>query len=497
MPAAPLPVAFARTPPKAAGAGEATKPAPAPGKSTKVAPDVQVEDQYDAYRRVAEKFGNFKSAVQLGKQRTTDSASLRDQRYRMFGERAEACDDDGEKQVAAKSFLDRETLAVRGKRKKWTTEDFQPVVVLGKGAFGVVHLVNLKGTETYYALKQMKKSRYAKKNYRERAYAERECLAGARSRWFVELLATFQDSDHVYMVMEFVQGGELFKHIEMKERMSLQETQFYMAELLEAIDTVHRHGFVHRDVKPDNIVLTKDGHLKLLDFGLCKPDPNEADDDNKEVGPKPGTRRAKLNSRVGTPQYMSPEAYVGDARASSDLWAMGVVTFECLYGGLPFHAGEKEGHEAILLISTQVREHARTFPKRLQKAKQHGFMPPEAEAMLLRLICRESERADAKALRQDPFFAGIDFATIHEQTPVIVPQLRGPTDTTYFDSMGRSQALPKHQRGVPKDHSLEWAHYEFDRETNELERPANVHEAWQSLCCDAPLWKATPQHLRS
>eukprot|EP00405_Crypthecodinium_cohnii_P012992 CAMPEP_0206426208 /NCGR_PEP_ID=MMETSP0324_2-20121206/4235_1 /ASSEMBLY_ACC=CAM_ASM_000836 /TAXON_ID=2866 /ORGANISM="Crypthecodinium cohnii, Strain Seligo" /LENGTH=485 /DNA_ID=CAMNT_0053891107 /DNA_START=100 /DNA_END=1557 /DNA_ORIENTATION=+ len=485
MPALPLPV-------KLPGIGDAA-PAPAPLNTLNVPMPMKAaastdDAKYEAQRKVTEKFGNFKAAVSTGRDKTSSAAALRNERYKVFGQHVDGCSSQTDREAAAVAFLEREKAIMRAQRKHMSTEDFQPICVLGQGAFGVVHLVQRKGTEHYFALKQMKKSRYQKKNYRDRAYAERDVLAAARTRWFVQLLATFQDTDHVFMVMEFVQGGELLKYFELKDRFTIEETKFYMAELLEALDTVHRCGFVHRDVKPDNIVLTAEGHLKLLDFGLCKPEPKddeyaaEAAKYNTGSGDGSGnTRRARMVSRVGTPQYMSPEAFAGEAQAPSDIWALGIVMFEALYGGVPFHAGNKEGQEAILLVAQQVKEHARTFPKRLAKAKSFGFMPPDAEHLLLKIICPEPLRADAQAIRLDPFFEGTDFANIHTQTPPILPKLTGPTDTAYFDSPKKSQALPRRKAGAQRDQALEWAHYEFDRELCELERPEGVAEVLNGI----------------
>mmetsp|Transcript_60548 Transcript_60548/g.196165 ORF Transcript_60548/g.196165 Transcript_60548/m.196165 type:complete len:545 (-) Transcript_60548:111-1745(-) len=493
-------------PTRAADGSAAAAAAAAPGRAPSALPAGAVagrraaaaaeeEGKFEAQRRVREKFTNFKSAVHVGKDRTSDCSELRSQRFQIFGQCADALEDEDGRESVAKSFLDRENHVLRARRRKWSTQDLDPVCVLGQGAFGVVHLVTQKGTENHFALKSMKKSRYARKNYRERAYAERDVLAVARTRWFVELYATFQDSEHVFMLMEFVQGGELFKHLELKDRLSPRETSFYMAELLEALDVVHKHGFVHRDVKPDNIILTKDGHLKLLDFGLCKLDVTE--EDAAGVHQAGASRRAKLNSKVGTPQYMAPESFAGEARAPGDIWALGVVTFECLYGGVPFHAGDNEGLEMMRAIAQQVGDHARVLRKRLQKAKTFGFMPADAESMLLKVICPENTRINAEALRREPFFAHLDFETIHMVEPPIVPTVTGPTDASYFDGNGRRcQALPRFRRGVPKDGSLEWAHYEFDREVAELERPAGVQEVFSSSPAHsrspekAPPWKS-------
>lgn len=221
----------------------------------------------------ASKAENFKKSVEKDKARVELGQTCRNMRKERFEAYAEGRDLD-EQLEGLRRFLDRERRGVLASCRRWRTDDFESVCVICKGSFGMVRLVKLVGSEPpeYYALKQMKKSSCRRKNQRNGAFAERDLLADARSRWIVSLRATFLDQDHLYMVMEFLQGGDLLTHLQNRKTFSLEETRFYMAELLEALDTVHRSGFVHRDVKPDNIVLMANGHLKLLDFGLCMHD---------------------------------------------------------------------------------------------------------------------------------------------------------------------------------------------------------------------------------
>lgn len=422
----------------------------------------------EARHRITEKFANFRTAVQRGKCGVEGTAVLRARRYQVFGDRSAIETIDREE--VDKAFFEREMAVLRTTRRQWSTNDFDPVCVLGQGAFGIVHLVKQKGHDKFFALKEMDKSRYQRKNNRERAYAERDILAEARTRWFVELYATFQDSDHVFMLMEFVPGGDLITYLQKKNRFSPKETAFYMAELLEALDCVHKHGYVHRDVKPDNVILTQYGHLKLLDFGLCKHEAEvgEAGEDT--------SRRARLRSRAGTPQYMAPESFQGETSPAADIWALGIMTFECLYGVVPFHAGNKQSREAITSISVKVMNHATEFPKRLQKAKAFGFIPPNAEQFLRHIICDQSDRLASEALRHELFFSDIDFARLHLMQPPIQPKVNGPADVSNFDDPSRCQELPRQRKGVRKDPTLDWAHYEFDREVHDLERPEALEE---------------------
>lgn len=452
--------------------------------------------------------------------------------------------------------LDRERAAVRRTCKVWSTADFRSVKVLGEGAFGVVHLVQRSDTGEVYALKMMKKAGFKRKNLLEGAFAEREILGEACSRWFVQLHATFQDTRYVYMVMEFLQGGDLIGHLIRKGRFNFVETQFYMAELLEALNTVHRAGFVHRDVKPDNMVLDANGHLKLLDFGLCKHDPyarafadharanvNETPSlDNSDImeltvrfisgevalvlkdidpfrtmisdvktqimkvcgvplelqtfeangGPLDGDARTLVQVGVmgrsatltlvvtqpsqpqernvqGTPAYMAPEVWRGEGGVESDIWALGVIAFECLVGHVPFHGGRFEGNEALPIIRQKVLRHEDTLPPALQRADGKGYLSPEAMQFFPTVLCERRKRANVVQIRSDPFFAGIDFERLHLADPPIVPDIRGPTDASNFDDF-RAVPIPEMTKGRLKDNSLLWAGYEFDKEAHELLR---------------------------
>lgn len=341
-----------------------------------------------------------------------------------------------------RSLLRREAEALRANLHDWSSADFEPLRKLGEGGFGIVHLVGLRGTKELYALKQMKKAHYEHKN-RQRAMAERDVLARLRSLWVVELLATFQDSDHIYIAMEFAPGGDLYSLLCRRGHFSPRETAFYAAELLEAVDAVHRHGVVHRDVKPENAVISAAGHLKLLDFGLCGQ--REAAD--------PG--RSEI---VGTPLYMPPEAFRAAAGAPGDLWALGAVVFECL-AGEPLFCGDGKADEAFRAVRRQIRDHEAVLAERLEWARRRVRIPAEAEGLLASVLCDEGRRLTARELRQEPFFQGLDFEDLQNSKPPFVPEpflLEEGKDRGY-------SPLPKPGRAVDRDRGLQWAGYECGR----------------------------------
>jgi len=283
------------------------------------------------------------------------------------------------------------------------------------------------------------------------------------------------------MLMEFLQGGDLIALLIKKHRLSVEETRFYMAELLEALDAVHKHGFVHRDVKPDNVVLGSDGHIKLLDFGLCKEALNDSNvtqiEDLQELSTSPDhnavppqeNRRAQLKSQVGTPQYMAPEVYLGEYTYKADFWSLGIIMHECLIGIQPFNAGRTTGLDGISIIRHKVLNWERFFPQILLRGMQKGHINDEVAQLLGNIICDEDHRYDAAQIRADPFFRDVDFSHLRELTPPFVPQVTSPSDATCFDDF-EDRPLPQPTSHM-MDTSLDWTNYDFDRRTHELQKP--------------------------
>lgn len=358
--------------------------------------------------------------------------------------------------------------------RRWSIKDFSSLRVLGKGAFGVVHLVQRQGTEEVYALKQIQKAHYLNKN-RKKAYNERDALARGWGTWFVDLLCTFQDSEHIYIVMEFVQGGDFFAYMEKKDKLSMVETRFYMAELISAINAIHQCGFIHRDLKPDNLVLTAQGHLKLLDFGLCTPvDLDEyvaqAEEDQRYQGitfqERPG--REGLRTACGTPQYMAPEMFIGRACAASDLWALGVITFECLSGSLPFYTQSRDRRRAFQELRSQIQHHESNLPTRLarmqKKQRDLGASPQDclhASQFVSKVLCPVERRITTFECKLDDFFEGLDFNRLQEMTPPYQPTCKSAADASNFDEFPHEK-LPTPEDVTCMDPDLDWPLYEDD-----------------------------------
>uniref|UniRef100_A0A0G4G779 non-specific serine/threonine protein kinase n=1 Tax=Chromera velia CCMP2878 TaxID=1169474 RepID=A0A0G4G779_9ALVE len=388
---------------------------------------------------------------------------------------------------------------LRASRKRETTEDYEPLKILGQGAFGVVRLVRRRADGAVLALKQMPKKLMQNKNQRNRVLAERSALSSLdNAPGVVSLYSTFQDGDNLYLAMEYLPGGDFMSHLIRLDILTEDVTRFYIAELVQAVDEVHKRGYVHRDIKPDNIVLDRYGHLKLLDFGLCTVDPLAgATDSQKEKHneklqrgelqtprhAKPGAPpvtpgrdgaadgpakpqhpgRALLKSSVGTPQYMAPEVFRRSGyTASADLWSVGIILFECLYGGVPFSDPSNNpytvGHKVVNWHKFLRLPH----PSRPQ-------VSGEAVSLMKGLLCEPEKRLSADAIRGHPFFKGLRWEKLKDMRPPIAPKLDAPGESGSASARKKGADLNLPQAGgssnLRKD--LDFVGYTYQREAEQ------------------------------
>nr|ODN86247.1 AGC/NDR/NDR protein kinase [Cryptococcus depauperatus CBS 7841] len=367
----------------------------------------------------------------------------------------------------------RESNFLRLRRTRIGLDDFRTVKVIGKGAFGEVRLVQKVDTGRIYAMKTLKKNEMFKREQLAHVRAERDVLAESNSPWVVQLYYSFQDTQYLYLVMEFLPGGDLMTMLIKYDTFSEDVTKFYMAECILAIDAVHNLGFIHRDIKPDNILIDSLGHIKLSDFGLSTGFHKQHDSayyqrllggsDNRQSqigGPGgPGARNSvmvnainltmtskqdiatwKANRRklaystVGTPDYISPEIFLQQGYGKEcDWWSLGAIMFECLVGYPPFCS-----------------ENTHDVYKKILDWKNYLYFPDdvhlsrEAEDLVRRMLCDVDRRYTVEQLKNHPFFYGVDWSTIRDIDAPFVPHLRSITDTSYFptDEIDQVSELP-------------------------------------------------------
>ena len=177
---------------------------------------------------------------------------------------------DEEKSKIRADHFAQEMAYLRSRRRPMSEADFETISIIGRGAFGEVILVRHRESSEYYAMKKLRKADMSRKEHVNHAWSERHVLVAADHPFVCNLCFAFQNNDFLYLVMEFLPGGDLMTLLIARETLTEEESRFYAAEMVVAIDTIHKLGFIHRDVKPDNLLIDKSGHIKLSDFGLCK-----------------------------------------------------------------------------------------------------------------------------------------------------------------------------------------------------------------------------------
>lgn len=407
----------------------------------------------------------------------------------------------------------KESQFLRLRRTRLSLEDFHTVKVIGKGAFGEVRLVQKRDTGKIYAMKTLLKSEMYKKDQLAHVKAERDVLAGSDSPWVVSLYYSFQDTQYLYLIMEFLPGGDLMTMLIRWQLFTEDVTRFYMAECILAIEAIHKLGFIHRDIKPDNILIDIRGHIKLSDFGLSTgfhkthdsnyykkllqqeeakavQTPNQ-DKNNRQtmivdaihltmsnrqqIQTWRKSRRLMAYSTVGTPDYIAPEIFLYQGYGQEcDWWSLGAIMYECLIGWPPFCSETpQETYRKIMNFEQTLQ-----FPDDIH-------ISYEAEDLIRRLLTHADQRlgrhGGADELKSHPFFRGVDWNTIRHVEAPYIPKLSSITDTRFFptdelenvpDSPAMAQAAKQREQmiqqggnpgGAPAKEDLPFIGYTYSR----------------------------------
>ena len=220
------------------------------------------------------------------------------------------------------------TKKIRKNREKQTIRDYESISIIGRGAFGEVHVCREKKTGNIYAIKKIKKETLIQKNQVIHIRNEQLIMSKVKSPWIVDLKASFQEDDYLYLVMEFLPGGDFMSLLIKKDILTEKEARFYTAELILAVDSIHKLDCIHRDIKPDNILIGKDGHIKLSDFGLARVSDKLFENNKDENFEKNKLTHQKNYSCVGTAYYVAPEVLNKSGYGMDiDWWSVGVIFF--------------------------------------------------------------------------------------------------------------------------------------------------------------------------
>lgn len=326
--------------------------------------------------------------------------------------------------------------------------DFEILKPISRGAFGKVYLAQKRKTGDLYAIKVLSKSDLVRKNAADSVIAERNALAIAHNAFVVKLFYAFQSTENLYLVMEYLIGGDLASLLRNLYTFEFDMAQQYAAEIVLALEYLHSVGIVHRDLKPDNILITDEGHLKLTDFGLSRvamiSDRMGAGASPFGIGGAPNAQKSAQKTPdplldiaaeadleetseriVGTPDYLSPEILLGRRHGMAvDWWALGVITFEFLCGYPPFTADSPEKiFQNILACKVEWPE--------------DWDVPEEAKAFVHALLELEPKKRlgsqGVKEIKSHPFFRGVQWETLLNKpmNDIFIPRPANRQDTSY------------------------------------------------------------------
>ncbi|CAI0386155.1 unnamed protein product [Linum tenue] len=322
-------------------------------------------------------------------------------------------------------FLEqKETEYMRLQRHKMGVDDFELLTMIGKGAFGEVRVCREKTSGHVFAMKKLKKSEMLRRG-------------------------------------QYLPGGDMMTLLMRKDTLTEYEAQFYVAETVLAIESIHRHNYIHRDIKPDNLLLDRHGHLRLSDFGLCKPldcstiqegdfsvhNPNgNTPNEDRPAAPKrtqqeqlqhwQKNRRTLAYSTVGTPDYIAPEVLLKKGYGMEcDWWSLGAIMYEMLVGYPPFYSDDPMSTcRKIVNWKTHLK-----FP-------EEARLSPEAKDLISKLLCNVNQRLGtngADEIKEHPFFNGVDWDNIYHMEAAFTPEVNDELDTQNFEKFDESEHHPQ------------------------------------------------------
>lgn len=412
--------------------------------------------------------------------------------WEMFNEKLDDLEiSNTEKKMIKEDVIKKESEILRESRKKMSIYDYQPIKIIGKGAFGEVRVCREKSSGDIVAVKKLKKEEMIKKNQIIHVRTEKEILKVLDCEYIVKLRASFQDKKYLYLVMDFLPGGDFMSLLMKKDILNEEDSRFYVAEMILCIEAVHKLGAIHRDLKPDNILIGKDGHLKLSDFGLSKMSDNHlfpltSNENNKmnensnenvsnsDLSPRkyqPNDMHSKFKNRkriwaystVGTPDYIAPEVFGNKGYGQEvDWWSIGVILFEMMVGYPPFFADTpSETCQKII------------------KWEKYFNIPSDAKlsnnaiSIIKALVNHADKRLGLNGvdeIKKHPFFKNFEWNNVKNMRPSFIPELKNDWDTAYFDEFEETEAFhPPIEKQVGKFQyrkEIDFVNFTYKREND-------------------------------
>lgn len=375
-----------------------------------------------------------------------------------------------QKSLEWKNYITRERAYLRKKRLKPKHKDFEMLTQVGQGGYGQVFLARKKDTKEICALKVLNKSLLIKLNETKHVLTERDILTNTRSDWLVKLLYAFQDTEKVFLAMEFVPGGDFRTLLNNTGYLIPPHSRFYISEMLCAVNALHELGYIHRDLKPENFLIDSKGHIKLTDFGLASGSISNERIESMKLKLKnfsnmPNSKnfnfdlpsinineRQKLyksfqnlnngyaNSIVGSPDYMALDVLEGlNYDFTIDYWSLGCILFESLCGYPPFSGGKQEE------TYYNLKNWEKTLRRPQTKDGRYVFSDRTWQ-LITKLITKPSLRfKNFNQIKKMSYFSDINWETLRSKTPPFTPQLDNEEDAGYFDDFEDEESMLKYK----------------------------------------------------
>ena len=371
---------------------------------------------------------------------------------------------DSEKNDIKLMALEKENQILKLFRKKISINDFEIIKPIGKGGFGEVNICRYKKNKKIYAMKRMTFEQLKYKNGLLNFLAEKDILSiNNNNVWMTQLRFSFIDNQYLYLIMDYCPGGDLMSYLINRDTLEETEARFYIAEIILCVDSLHKMNCIHRDLKPDNILIGKDGHIKLSDFGLsfisreklfpftenktekiipgllfrktsAEEDEknieikNSINDSNKSIKSAKSFQNIIAYSGVGSPDYMAPELILNENNkgygGEIDWWSVGAIFYEMLVGIPPFLSDTPQAtcekivhYQKYLKIPDQIK------------------ISNEAEKLIFGFLTEPKKRLGINGIdeiKKKPFFKNFDWDKIRDMSPPFIPKLDSPEDTRYF-----------------------------------------------------------------